>query len=166
MEVVKASLKDVTLINKLAGLVWEPTYREILSAAQLEYMFGMMYSPTSIAEQLEAKGHQYLLIKDETYYYGFASYEINYKPGITKIHKLYVLPEAQGKGVGRLLLNAIEREAHNNGNTIITLNVNRFNTAINFYDKTGFIKTGTEDIDIGRGYLMEDYIMEKEIRSL
>ena len=166
MEVVKASLKDVALINNLAEQVWGPTYKHILSASQLEYMFGMMYSPKSITEQLEAKGHQYLLIKDETQYYGFASYEINYKPGVTKIHKLYVLPQAQGKGVGRLLLEAIETEAHKNGNTTITLNVNRFNTAINFYDKTGFIKTGTEDIDIGSGYLMEDFIMEKEIRSL
>ncbi len=166
MEVVKASLKDVVLINKLAEQVWEPTYKDILSVAQLEYMFGMMYSPKSITEQLETKGHQFLLIKDETNYYGFASYEINCRPGITKIHKLYILPESQGKGVGRLLLAAIEREARNNGNTTITLNVNRFNTALNFYNKTGFIKVGTEDIDIGSGYLMEDYIMEKEIRSL
>lgn len=166
MEIVKASLKDVVLINKLAEQVWEPTYKDILSVAQLEYMFGMMYSPKSITEQLEIKGHQFLLIKDETGYCGFASYEINYQPGITKIHKLYVLPELQGKGVGRLLLGAIEREARNNGNTTITLNVNRFNTALNFYNKTGFIKVGTEDIDIGSGYLMEDYIMEKQIRSL
>ncbi|KAF2519296.1 GNAT family N-acetyltransferase [Flavobacterium salilacus subsp. salilacus] len=164
MEIVKASLKDVALINKLAGQVWESTYRDILSAAQLEYMFSMMYSPKSITEQLEIKGHQYLLIKDETYYCGFASYEINYKPGVTKIHKLYVLPQTQGKGVGSLLLGAIEREARNNGNSIITLNVNRFNVAFHFYNKKGFIKTGTEDIDIGSGYLMEDYIMEKEIR--
>lgn len=164
MEIVKASLKDAVLINKLANQVWEPTYKDILSAEQLDYMFKMMYSPKSITTQLEVKGHEFLLIKDEKQYYGFASYELNCKPNTTKIHKLYVLPNLQGKGIGAQLLRAIEREASKVGNTIITLNVNRFNTAFDFYNKTGFIKVGAEDIDIGSGYLMEDYIMEKELR--
>ncbi|QYJ67705.1 GNAT family N-acetyltransferase [Flavobacterium litorale] len=164
MEIVKASLKDVVLINKLANQVWEPTYKDILSAAQLEYMFGMMYSPKSITAQLEVKGHEFLLIKDDKQYFGFASYELNCKPNTTKIHKLYVLPNLQGKGIGAQLLRAIEREASKVGNTIVTLNVNRFNTALNFYNKTGFVKVGVEDIDIGSGYLMEDYVMEKELR--
>ncbi|OIQ16931.1 MAG: GNAT family N-acetyltransferase [Flavobacterium sp. MedPE-SWcel] len=164
MEIVKASLKDVTLINELAEQVWELTYKDILSPEQLEYMFGMMYSPTSIKNQLDEKGHQFILIKDDAeIYYGFASYEISARPETTKIHKLYVLPQTQGKGIGRLLLNAIEKEAHANGNNTITLNVNRFNTALHFYNKTGFVKTGTEDIDIGNGYLMEDFILDKEI---
>ena len=163
MEIVKASLKDILLINKLAEQVWEPTYKEILSPEQLQYMFTMMYSKESISEQIVSKGHEYLLVKDDAQYYGFTSYEINAKPGVTKIHKIYVLPNAQGKGVGRILLSAVEKEAVAMNNKVITLNVNRFNKALHFYKKTGFQKVGEEDIDIGRGYLMEDFIMEKHL---
>jgi GNAT superfamily N-acetyltransferase len=166
MEILKAGPADAQLINNLAAMVWEPTYREILTKAQLDYMFEMMYSPASLQQQFNERGHQFLLAKQDGVFYGFASYEINYKPGITKIHKLYVLPESQGRGVGALLLKAIEREATTAGNTAVTLNVNRFNKAFHFYTKTGFTKAGEEDIHIGNGYLMEDFIMEKQLHTL
>lgn len=166
MEIRKAGPADTALINSLAAMVWEPTYREILTKAQLDYMFEMMYSHASLQEQLQHKGHQFLLAQEGSSFYGFASYELNCKPGATKIHKLYVLPESQGRGVGALLLKAIEREAAAAGNIAITLNVNRFNKAFHFYTKKGFTKTGEEDIHIGNGYLMEDFIMEKQLHTL
>jgi GNAT superfamily N-acetyltransferase len=166
MEVRRITDNDINLINKLASRVWEPTYRHILSKEQLDYMFGMMYSPESILRQLTQNKHEFLLLQDDGVYLGFASYEINYRPGVTKIHKLYIMPEAQGKGAGSILTNAIEKAAKAAGNTVLTLNVNRFNNALQFYTKTGFIKTGEEDIDIGQGYLMEDYIMEKQLHDL
>ncbi|WP_159800403.1 GNAT family N-acetyltransferase [Flavobacterium sp. MK4S-17] len=166
MEVRRITDNDVNLINQLAGRVWEPTYRHILSKEQLDYMFGMMYSPESILRQLTQNRHEFLLLQDNGVYLGFASYEINYRTGVTKIHKLYIMPEAQGKGAGSILTNAIEKAAKAAGNSVLTLNVNRFNSALQFYTKTGFIKTGEEDIDIGQGYLMEDYIMEKQLHDL
>lgn len=166
MEIRRITDNDVNLINQLAGRVWEPTYKHILSKEQLDYMFGMMYSPESILRQLTQNKHEFLLLQDNGVYLGFASYEINYRPGVTKIHKLYIMPEAQGKGAGSILTNAIEKAAKAAGNSVLTLNVNRFNNALKFYTKTGFIKTGEEDIDIGQGYLMEDYIMEKQLHDL
>ena len=43
----------------------------------------------------------------------------------------------------------------------LTLNVNRFNKAIDFYLKNGFKIIKEENIEIGNGFLMEDYVMEK-----
>jgi hypothetical protein len=40
------------------------------------------------------------------------------------------------------------------------LNVNRFNPSVEFYKHLGFKVVAEEDIDIGRDYFMEDYIME------
>jgi predicted N-acetyltransferase YhbS len=43
------------------------------------------------------------------------------------------------------------------------LNVNRFNSAYNFYEKLGFKNVGEEDIELDFGYLMEDYKLEKKL---
>jgi ribosomal protein S18 acetylase RimI-like enzyme len=79
------------------------------------------------------------------------------------LHKIYLLPQSQGKGAGKLLMETVEKRAVANGSKVISLNVNRFNKAQIFYRKHGFEIVGEEDIDIGRGYLMEDFKMEKKI---
>lgn len=95
---------------------------------------------------------------------GYISYEFNYKgKSWTKIHKIYVLTTTQGKGVGRILIDKVAEMARENNNTELSLNVNRFNRAVGFYKKIGFEIMGSEDIDIGNGFLMEDYILNKQL---
>ncbi len=150
-------------IQSLAHLIWPETFAEILSAEQMAYMLEMMYKPASLAKQ-QSNGCIFLLALANGVEVGFASYELNYKKtGKTKIHKLYLLPETQGKGFGRKMIEKIAEIAITNQNTSLILNVNRYNKAYEFYLKTGFIKTGEEDIDIGNGFLMEDFILEKNL---
>ena len=82
---------------------------------------------------------------------------------VTRIHKIYILPEAQGKGVGKLLIEKVVALAKENQSEVISLNVNKFNKAVSFYKKIGFEIVAEEDLDIGNGYLMEDYKMELKI---
>lgn len=154
--------EDIQLIQHLASKVWEPTYREILSSEQLEYMFEMMYSSEALQRQME-EGQHFLICYDDEVPLAFASFQSQPNASKVKIHKLYVLTEAQGKGLGRVLLNEVATHAKAAGIPKITLNVNRYNKAFEFYTKEGFFKAGEEDIHIGNGYLMEDYIMEKLI---
>jgi ribosomal protein S18 acetylase RimI-like enzyme len=163
IEVLKVGPKDYKLVHGLAQKVWPQTYKNILSPEQIDYMFSLMYSNEAYLDQINVQGHHFLVVKEGGEYLGFASYELNYHYQTTKIHKIYVLPQTQGKGIGRVLLTAIENIAARNDNTIVSLNVNRYNPAIGFYEKVGFEKAGEEDINIGNGYLMEDYIMEKKI---
>ena len=163
MEIIKAGLDDYDIINDLVIKVWPQTYKDILSQEQITYMLDMMYSKKAFTEQISLKNHHYIIIKEDKKYLGFASYELNYHYETTKIHKIYVLPETQGRGAGRLMVNKIAEIALKNSNNILSLNVNRYNKAVHFYEKTGFIKSGEEDINIGNGYLMEDYIMEKKL---
>jgi GNAT superfamily N-acetyltransferase len=74
-----------------------------------------------------------------------------------------MLPDSQRKGAGKLLLAEVEKLALENNDYIISLNVNRFNSALHFYQKLGFEKVGEEDIELDFGYLMEDYILEKRL---
>lgn len=160
IEVIKADSADFETVQALAQRVWGPTYRHILSEPQLEYMFDMMYSEASYNEQIAIKNHHFLLVKEDDVFLGFASYELNYRYETTKLHKIYIVPEAQGKGAGKVLMNRIIMLAKQHQNDKLILNVNRYNTAVKFYEGIGFIKIGEEDIDIGNGYLMEDYIMQ------
>ncbi len=163
MHIRKAGLEDYHIINDLALKTWHDTYDKILSAEQVNYMLDMMYSLGAITDQMAVKGHHFLLLSEDDVYLGFASYELNYLSGVTKLHKLYVLPETQGKGAGRLLIAKIEEAAAKHGNDRISLNVNRYNDAVTFYTKSGYAKVAQEDINIGNGYLMEDFIMEKAL---
>lgn len=82
----------------------------------------------------------------------------------TKIHKLYVLPEAQGKNIGAMLVNYISEKAKYNHQSAIFLNVNKYNSAQIFYKKIGFIVAYEEIIDIGNGFVMDDFVMEKVLK--
>ncbi|MBK5722494.1 GNAT family N-acetyltransferase [Dysgonomonas sp. Marseille-P4677] len=164
MKVVEASIDEIFIIQSLSDRIWPPTFADILSEEQIGYMMDMMYSTTSLEQQIQELGHRYLLAKDGDEYLGYVSYELNYKESeITKIHKIYVLPSIQGKGIGRLFLDTVGDIAKANHNRKLSLNVNRFNKAVDFYKHIGFEIIGKEDIDIGNGFLMEDYILNKKL---
>ena len=65
-----------------------------------------------MSDNLNNKNHYFLLAKENNNCLGFASYEPDYLgEKIVRLHKIYLLPEAQGKGVGKLLISAIEKIA-------------------------------------------------------
>jgi len=159
----KATLADLKTITEIAHKTWPLTYGEILSPAQLEYMLNAFYSDAALRKNIE-NAHEFILAKEADSVLGFASFEPHYENGdTTKIHKIYILPETQGKGIGKLLIDAIAQFAKENNSTSLLLNVNRFNTALTFYQKLGFKIIQEIDIELDFGYLMEDYVMEKRI---
>lgn len=164
MKLVEASTEEIFIIQSLSDRIWPSTFLDILTQEQIVYMMDMMYSTDSLEKQMKESGHHYLLAKDDDEYLGYVSYELNYKnSGTTKIHKIYVLPSTQGKGIGRLFIDTVGDIAKTNNDSKLSLNVNRFNKAIDFYQRIGFEIIGREDINIGNGFLMEDYIMNKTL---
>ena len=164
MKLVKVTISDLPIIIDLTKKIWPVAYGEILSKSQLDYMIDKFYNETSLREQIEGKGHIFYLAQNENgNYVGFVSYEINCEPHKTKIHKIYVLPETQGTGLGRQFFELVKEKAIENQQNAIFLNVNKYNNAIHFYTKLGFIKVKDEVIDIGNGYIMDDYVMEVAI---
>ena len=159
----EATVADFETIRSIAHTTWPVTYGEILSKEQLDYMLDKMYSDATLLENLN-KGHHFILINDDSVCLGFASFEHRYlNEKCTRLHKIYLLPETQGKGMGKMLLEKITAFAKENQSEIISLNVNRFNKAHAFYKKMGFQVVAEEDLAIGNGYLMEDYKMELKI---
>jgi len=163
IDIIEASVYHLPFIRQLAEQTFFVTYLPLQPKEKVDYLFGLMYNPSSLSEQMK-NGQRFILAKDETGYQGFASYEINCKKtGVTKIHKIYILPTAQGKGVGKKLIESIAAVARQNKNQTLSLNVFRKNPAIDFYEKIGFKKIGEVDIDVGNGFTMNDFVMEKSI---
>lgn len=159
-----ATAKDYQTIRDIAHETWPIAYGEILSKTQLDYMLGAFYNDEALNDSVVNKGHHFILAKEGELTLGFASYEHNYKEKQqTKIHKIYVLTGTQGKGIGKKLIDFVENVAKENHSTALTLNVNRFNKALHFYQKLGFEIVDEVDIELDHGYLMEDYVMERKM---
>ncbi|MBO9152850.1 GNAT family N-acetyltransferase [Chitinophaga sp. GCM10012297] len=159
-----ATPEQTHIIRGIAQITWPVTFGDILTKDQLDYMMNMMYSETSLHDQMRNKGHVFLLAQADGEFGGYASYELNYrgKP-VSKLHKIYVLPHMQGKNMGRALVSEVAAIARKAGMEYLSLNVNRQNNAVGFYERYGFTKVGEEDIDIGNGYFMNDAVMQMKL---
>ncbi len=159
----KATLNDVETIIDLAEKIWWPSYSPILEKEQISFMLNEIYSPEKIRAQIENDTQSYLLLIEDNKPVAFAGYSPREEdPEIYKLHKLYCLPETQGKGYGKILINEVANKTLEAGKHTLDLNVNRYNKAKTFYEKMGFVVVYEEDISIGP-YWMNDYVMRKEL---
>jgi diamine N-acetyltransferase len=79
------------------------------------------------------------------------------------ISKLYVLAAHRKSGAGRRTLELIERRARERGATHLWLTVNKGNPSVRAYERLGFAIVDAMVMDIGGGYVMDDYKMEKAV---
>lgn len=161
INICEASTRDIGIIQNIAYQTWPKVYSEIITPSQIKYMLDLFYSQAALIENMTRGGHDFLLLMEDSVAIGFAAFEHNYlNQKVTRLHKLYLLPESHGKGQGKLLVDAVMNKARENASLIISLNVNKFNPAIAFYNKIGFAIVGEEKLPIGRDFFMDDYKME------
>ena len=164
-----ATIHDISLIRSLADGVWQRTYATILSPEQIDYMFDMMYSPSSIAMQMQEKHHHFIIIYRNDTPCAYISIE-PLGNARYNFQKIYAISQVHGTGVGRYMIEQAclwvqcqEEARQYEGDIVIELFVNRANPAVDFYKHMGFDIVGTRDHDIGNGFFMNDYIMERTI---
>lgn len=160
--VIKAGQAHATIIHDLVHQIYYPTYAEILSPAQIDFMLNKSYTIAALESAMLDGQDFYLLQHDQDEkFVGFMALKST-NHAILKIEKLYLLPETQGKGCGKLMISYAEAVARASQKTSLALNVNRGNKAYFFYLKQGF--KVIQEIDIPYyGYVLDDYIMEKEV---
>jgi diamine N-acetyltransferase len=150
----KIPLEELPLVRKLALTIWPPTYKDILTAEQMDYMLEKSYSLKALKNQFK-DGNDFYFILFDGKRVGFISSQTRIDD--VYIHKFYVLPEYQGKGLGR---EAFSIWLGTSRAGMVRLNVNRYNLpAINFYFGLGMKIEKWVDIPIGQGYYMNDYVM-------
>ncbi len=165
LEIKKAGINDIKEIVTIAYETWFPTYKNVISQEQIDFMFGEMYTPEAIYKQMDFLGHEFYIAHENERAVGFASVSemIHETPSTYKIHKLYFLPETHGKGFGKTMLKYLEKEYKERAEFLI-LNVNINNPAYYFYLKMNF--TVRERIDIPYGqFMLNDFVMEKNLQN-
>ena len=160
----KATLNDIPTIRTMAEKVFPDTYQTIITREQCEYMMDMMYSEASLRRQMTVEHHTYLLLFVDGKPAGYVSVQPT-EADRYELQKIYVLPLYQYQHLGTQLFDAavaFVKEQHSEPCTLF-LHVNRHNRAKHFYSRQGMKVTSQGDFSIGKGFFMNDYIMEKNI---
>ena len=160
----KANEEDLPIIRTIAEQTWPTAYGDIISQEQITFMLEKMYNKGELLGQM-LQGHHFVIASELNEDVGFAGFSvIDAETRTFKLHKLYVLPKMHGKGVGKILMNEVVSQVKAQGGESLQLNVNRANKAKDFYEKAGFKIKETVDLDIGNGFYMNDYVMERELK--
>ncbi len=150
------SLNEIEKVAELAKVIWAKHYPSIIGQEQVDYMLQNMYNHESLLQQINEKGQQFYFIISNNQTIGFISVT-NEKNDTWMLNKFYVLEEKAGKGTGTKVLEALKK--------LITpkkihLTVNRKNyKSINFYFKNNFKIDSLIEINIGNGFVMDDFVM-------
>jgi RimJ/RimL family protein N-acetyltransferase len=166
-KIIKVSDENlVPVVEALAHSIWREYFVPIIGSPQVEYMLEKFQSKQAISNQIEKNDFTYYLLGDKNNnWVGY--FAIVPRQEDLFLSKLYVTAENRRKGCARCALEFIEALARNKGLSRITLTVNKNNTgSINAYKKLGFVITSSNVTDIGNGFVMDDYKMEKPIYPL
>ncbi len=169
VDIRRAASTDLQVIHDMAEIVFRQTYKSILSPEQMDYMMEWMYSIPNLQDQV-ARGHFYYIAWAEDEPQGYVSVRKDSVDAdgteVWHLEKIYVMPSAQGIGLGHRLLETVKRHVRDNKGSVkarIELNVNRNNPAVGFYKHHGLTILRQGDFPIGNGFYMNDYIMGIDI---
>ena len=164
LAIVPATEADLTAVAALAGVVWRGHYPGIITHEQIEYMLANGYSHAVLSAFITEEGSGLELARMGDRLVGFGAYQRKNASRELKLEKLYIHQDFQGCGVGARLIAKIESTARAQNCSAVILNVNKNNVqAIRAYQKNGFAIREAVVVDIGNGFVMDDYIMAKTL---
>jgi ribosomal protein S18 acetylase RimI-like enzyme len=162
--VVGAVERDLPVVAELAQFIWRRHYPGIITVEQIEYMLARGYSLDALRRFITEEGAGLDLAYLGDRLAGFAAYYRPDRPDELKLDKLYVHLDFHGRGVGRSLIASAEAAAIVQCRTTLILNVNKENVqAIRAYERNGFLVREAVVVDIGGGFVMDDYVMAKRL---
>ncbi len=157
------SRENIPTLCKLAKDIWNEYFPAILPQPQITYMVEKYQSGPAIERQI-AHGYQYFFLEREAELIGYCG--VQPQGDRLFLSKLYLKKEWRGKGYAGQAFRYLYRIAKEHNLTAVWLTVNRNNEiAIHAYEKQGFETVSEQKTDIGQGFYMDDYVMEKEIPS-
>ena len=160
----KITETDLPEIERLAREIWPVCYKEIITSRQLNYMLDNFYSQESLSKQMLQEKHVFILVVENQKNIGYLSYTTIFEPnGALHLNKIYLIPQQQGKGLGKEMLQFAESAVKELGATALELNVNKYNHALHFYNHSGYTLKEEAVIDIGNGFVMDDFILIKNL---
>ncbi len=162
LRIVPLAERDIAAVIALAGVIWRHHYPGIISTEQIDYMLAQRYTPAIILAQMQSGNAWWEQALLGERMIGFAQYELHGRS--MKLDKLYLHQDFQRQGYGGRMLAHVEDAARRRGAGAVRLNVNKHNLkSIAAYRKNGYEVVETVVVDIGGGYVMDDYVMQKQL---
>jgi diamine N-acetyltransferase len=155
---------DFERVIALARRIWLSHFIKIVSREQIEYMMNARLTTLNLRRYLHADDRWFdvLMLDDEPV--GYCSYALTATAGEIKLEQLYLSPELHGRGLGGLMLRHVQSRAQALGCRTMVLQVNKQNTGpVAVYRAAGFTVREEAVFDIGHGFVMDDYVMEKRL---
>jgi ribosomal protein S18 acetylase RimI-like enzyme len=164
IELARARRDELPAVQRIAGVVWRAHYPGIITREQIEYMLERGYALPILEGFLEGNDRGLELATVDGALAGFAAWYVTDDGSEAKLDKLYVLQSQQRLGVGGRLIARVDELAQAAGARTLLLNVNKRNAqAIRAYEKHGFAIRDAVVVDIGGGYVMDDFVMAKPL---
>lgn len=160
------STGQITAVAELASEIWHEYYVALIGRAQVDYMVSKFQSVAAITEQITS-GYEYFLVERAGRAVGYCAVQtqsdLGTDPSRLFLSKLYVHQDQRGTGTGRACMEFIEQLARRRRLGLIWLTVNKGNPAVQAYERMGFSVTAPLVMDIGGGFVMDDFRMEKRL---
>ncbi len=154
---------DVRRLTKVAREVWREANISFCTPEQVEYMIEKFQSFEAISGQL-VHGYRYFLIEEDGEILGY--FGVQPQDERLFLSKFYILKQNRGRGLFSLGLDYMCALCREGEMGAIYLTVNRNNShAYEVYLAKGFKVIAEECADIGFGFVMDDYIMELEVKQ-
>ena len=155
-QIREVNTSDVKIISDLARKIWPVCFRQILTKNQIDNMLQKIYGVSALIEQMDG-GQKFWIVSlnDQDIGYGSAFT----KEDVIWLKKLYISPDVQGKGCGKLVIKTVVNTYPDF--TKMSLFVHRDNViAQRFYEYLGFKIEREEPVKMG-DYHFVDLVMSK-----
>jgi ribosomal protein S18 acetylase RimI-like enzyme len=157
------SKQEIIDVSTLAQEIWQEHYLRIVGQDQIDYMLEKFQSVQAIKTQL-SDGYEYYSVFSDAQSIGYMALLQNHNDTSLMISKIYVKKSRRGSGLGKQMLQFVERLCKKRKIRQIWLTVNKHNThSIEWYLRMGFTNKEAIVQDIGAGFVMDDFLMEKFI---
>ena len=166
-------------LAQMAGEIWREYWPALIGEAQTEYMVANFQSLEALERDMAEHGYEYWFVRaaDELTAAELAEGRepafrtVGYTGGHVEpetnrffISKIYLLAAERGKHFASRVIEFYDRLCADRGLTAMYLTVNKHNDlGIRAYQGKGFVTIDAVETDIGEGYVMDDYIMERAV---
>jgi GNAT superfamily N-acetyltransferase len=157
------SEQDIQITASLAHAIWNQHFPPIIGQSQVDYMVEKFQSLSAITQQIN-QGYAYYLIEHQDCDVGYLALVPDPERQQVQLSKFYITDTMRGQGIGKAALHRIIQITREQGYTMLWLTVNKYNAStIAAYESMGFVTTDSLEMDIGNGFIMDDYRMEIDI---
>ncbi|MDN0069677.1 GNAT family N-acetyltransferase [Collinsella ihumii] len=153
-------------LAELAGTIWREYWPAFLGHAQTEYMIEQFQSLSAITRDMAEHAYEYWFVRaaDDCRIVGYTGGHVEPETNRFFVSKIYLLAPERGKHFASAVISFYEDLCHERGLDAMYLTVNKGNElGIRAYTAKGFSTIDAVETDIGEGYIMDDYIMEKRV---